>query len=324
MREIVMKHKIAVMAGLALVVLIGAGTLYSQQKVHPSATQQEKIAALKELRDSGVITAQEYDSKVQALQASAPAAPAASVASQPVHFAKIASGTRRVEITDPQYQMTAVTLEIPADWKFAGTIARPPGCHGHGASLMYTAQSPDAASAVVALPGVAWEWASSETVQKYMAANCPAIDIDTAASFLVNIAVPNIRPGAKIAAVLPLLPEGQAALKDQLEKELQQNASMGNFKQVNPKVTLEGARVRVQYERDGHPVEEMISAVVHCNEQTMPAIPFLKQPEYQKRSCFSRGATIIRAPQGHLDEVMALPQVKHFTSSLQPNPEFRS
>src|ERR1035438_10129371 len=115
MKEIVMKHKIAVMAGLALVVLIGAGVLHSQQKVRPSAAQQEKIAALKELRDSGVITAQEYDSKVQALQASSPAVPAppASRSSQPVHFAKIASGTRRVGITDPQYQMTAVTLEIP-------------------------------------------------------------------------------------------------------------------------------------------------------------------------------------------------------------------
>jgi len=324
MKEIIMTHKIAVMAGLVLVLLIGAGVLYSQQKAHPSAAQQEKIAALQELRDSGVITAQEYDSKVKALQASSRAASPTSAASQPVHFAKIASGTRRVEITDPQYQMTAVTLEIPADWKFAGTIARPPGCHSHGQSLMYTAQSPDGVSAVVALPGVAWEWASSETVQKYMAANCPAIDIDTAASFLVNIAVPNIRPNAKIEAVLSLLPEGQAALKDQLEKEIQQNASMGNFKQVNPKVTLEGARVRVQYERDGYPVEEMISAVVHCNEQTMPAIPLLKETAYQKRSCFSRGATILRAPQGHLDEMMALPLLKNLVASMQPNADWQN
>ena len=35
MKEIIMKHKIAVMAGLALVVLIGAGVLYSQQKTRP-------------------------------------------------------------------------------------------------------------------------------------------------------------------------------------------------------------------------------------------------------------------------------------------------
>jgi hypothetical protein len=324
MKEIVMKHKIAVMAGLALVVLIGAGVLYSQQKVHPSAAQQEKIAALKELRDSGVITAQEYDSKVQALQASSPAVPAspASGASQPAHFAKISSSMRRVEATDPQYQITAFTMEVPADWKFNGTIVRPPGCHGHGASIKYTAQSADGLSAVVVLPGVAWNWASSETAQKYMAQNCPAIDIDTAASFLVNIAVPNIHPDAKIVAVLPLLPEGQASLKDQLAKEIQQNASLGNFKQVNPKWTLEGANVRVQYTRDGHPVEEMISAVIHCNEQTMPAM--FKEPAYQRRSCFSRGTVISRAPQGHLDEMMALKLNAKFASSMQPNPEWQN
>src|ERR1017187_4297827 len=326
MKEIVMKHKIAVMAGLALVVLIGAGVLYSQQKVHPSAAQQEKIAALKELRDSGVITAQEYDSKVQALQASSPAVPAspASGASQPAHFAKISSSMRRVEATDPTYQITAFTMEIPADWKFAGTIARPPGCHGNGASIKFTAQSQDGLSAVVVLPSVAWEWASSETAQKYMAAHCPAIDIDSAASFLVNIAVPNIHPDAKIVAVLPLPPEVQAKLKDQLEKERQQNAAMGNFKQVNPKLTMDGANVRVQYERDGHPVEEMIFAVIHCNEQTMPAIPLLKEAAYQKRSCFSRGTVISRAPQGHLDEMLALKVSGKLNSSMQPNADWQN
>src|ERR1039457_4757280 len=237
MKEIMMKHKIAVMAGLALVVLIGAGVVYSQQKTQPSPAQQEKIAALQELRDSGVINAQEYDSKVKALQASSPAASPTSAASQPVHFAKISSKTRRVEATDPTYQITAFTMEIPADWKFAGTIARPPGCHGTGASIKFTAQSPDGFSAVVGLPGVAWEWVSDENAQKYMA--CPAIDIDTAASFLVNIAVPHLRSNAKIVAVLPLPPEGQASLKDQLEKQIQQNAALGNFKQVNPKWTLD-------------------------------------------------------------------------------------
>jgi hypothetical protein len=350
--------KIAIV-GLALVVL-GAGVFISLHKTQASSRQQGQMAALKELRDSGVITAQEYDSRVQTLQASSPAASGASqekiaalkelrdsgvitpqeydsrvqtlrasapasVTSQPVHFAKPASGTQRVEVTDPQYSITAVTLEIPADWKFAGTIARPPGCHGHGASLKFTAQSPDGLSAVVALPGVAWNWASTESVQKAMEkAQCPAIDIDTAASFLVNIAVPNIHPNAKIVSVLPLDPEDQAALKEQLEKETQMYASMGtNFKQVNPKWTLDGANVRVQYERDGHPVEEMITAVIHCNEQTMPAVPFIKQAAFQNRTCFSRGTTIVRAPQGHLDEMLALPQIK-LGKTMQPSSDWQN
>jgi len=336
--------------GLALVISVAA-VLISIERSRGPSRQQGQMAALQQLRDTGVITAQEYESKVQALRASSPAAStapkeklaalqdlrdsgvitakeyeskvqaieAASPAAVPAKFAKIASGRQRVEVTDPQYQMTAATLEIPDGWKFAGTIARPTGCHGNGASLKFTAQSPDGLAAVVALPGVKWEWVDSETAKKYLP--CPAIDIDTAASFLVNIAVPNIHPGARIVAVLPLAPEGQAALKEQLEKEIQQNASLGNFKQVDPKWTLDGANVRVQYERDGHPVEEMMSAVIHCNEQTMPAMQMLKQPAYRKRTCYSRGTAITRAPQGYLDAVV--PQLK-IGKSVQPNAEWQN
>jgi hypothetical protein len=341
--------KIAI-AGLALAVL-GAGVIVSLRSSQSSSGQPVQMAALKQLRDTGVITAQEYESKVQALRASLPASPALSrdklaalkdlrdsgvisakeyeskvqavqpdsPAAAPVKFTKIASGTKLVEVTDPQYQITAATLEIPADWKFAGTIARPTGCHAVGAALKYTAQSPDGLTSVVVLPTVKWDWVDSEAAKKFLP--CPTIDIDTAASFLVNIAVPNIHPNAKIVAVLPLEPEGQAALKKQLEEELQRNASMNNFQQVNPKLTLDGANVRLQYERDGHPVDELISAVIHCNEQTMPAIPMLKQAAYRKRTCFSRGTFMARAPQGHLDAV--LPQLK-FGMTLKPTAEWQS
>src|ERR1035441_8318303 len=103
-----------VMVGLAVVVL-GAGVLISLQRTQGSSQQQGQMAALTALRDSGAITAPEFDSKVQALEASPPAASAtspASPASQPVHFAKISAATRRVEVTDPNYQITAVTMEI--------------------------------------------------------------------------------------------------------------------------------------------------------------------------------------------------------------------
>jgi hypothetical protein len=144
----------------------------------------------------------------------------ASVAAAAAMCAPAASaGTRKVEVADPQYQMTAYTLDIPASWKFAGTIARVPGCHGNGAAIKYTAQSTDGLSAVAVMPGAAWSWASSPAMQKSMeATNCAAIDIDNAASFLVNIVVPNLRPGAKVVAMLPLKPEGQASLAEQLEK----------------------------------------------------------------------------------------------------------
>jgi hypothetical protein len=234
------------------------------------------------------------------------------------------SGTRRVEVTDPVYQMTAYTLEIPAGWKYAGTIARPPGCHSNGASITYTAQSPDGLTAMVFLPGVAWSWSSSPAMQRIMeSSHCPAVDIDSAASLLVNIAVPNLHPHARIVAVLPLLPEGQAALAGQLEKERQQNAAMARQYGLPPqKLTLDGARVRVQDERDGRAVEEIIATVVECNESPAPAM--IGQPASQRRSCSSRGTAITRAPLGQLDALMATPQFKSLHKTLQVNPEWQS
>jgi len=69
--------------------------------------------------------------------------------------AAAAAGMRKVEVADPQYQMTAYTVEIPASWKFAGTIARAQGCHANGAAVKFTAQSADGLSAVVVMPGAA-------------------------------------------------------------------------------------------------------------------------------------------------------------------------
>jgi hypothetical protein len=233
-----------------------------------------------------------------------------------------AAGTRKVEVADPQYQMTAYTVDVPAGWKFAGTVARVPGCHSNGAAIKYTAQSTDGLSAVAVMPGAAWSWASNPAMQKSMqAANCAAIDIDNAASFLVNIVVPNLRPGAKVVAMLPLKPEGQASLAEQLEKARQQNAAMARqYGQQPQTLSLDGATVRLQYERDGHAVEETITAVVDCNESQMAAL--FGQPAYRRRSCSARSEVVMRAPEGHLDELTA--QFKTLAKTVQINPEWQS
>ena len=72
--------------------------------------------------------------------------------------------------------MTAYTLDVPSGWKFAGTIARDPGCHSKGASLKYTMQSTDGLTGVVIMPGVTWNWRSNSQMQKIMASShcCPA------------------------------------------------------------------------------------------------------------------------------------------------------
>lgn len=232
--------------------------------------------------------------------------------------------TRKSVITDPQYQMTAYTLEVPANWKFAGTIARDPGCHASSLGLKLTMQSPDGSTAIAVLPGMTWAWTTSESMQKIMQqSHCPGVDIDSAAAFLVNIAVPNLQPNAKIVSVLPLDTEGQASLAAQLQQMRQQNEAMARQYRLPPqKISLEGARVRLQYVRDGHPVEEQILSVVNCNESQFPAM--YAQPAYMRRTCSSRTEVIYRAAAGHLDEFMESPQLKALNKTIQPDSQWNA
>ena len=277
-----MKHKAAVSIGLAIAILIGVTVVYSQQKSANSGA-----------------------------------------AASSGHLAKASfSSTRKADVQDSQYQMTAYTLDVPAGWKFAGTIARVGGCHGSGAALKYTMQSPDGQTALARLPGVTWSWNSSEQRRKSMEqAHCPGIDIDSAASFLVNIAVPNIHPGAKVIQVLPLEAEGQASLAKQLEQQKSQNANMAaQFHQPPQNLTLDGARVRIQYTRNGQAEEEEIGAVVGCIGTHQAAMFSL--PASDNRICTSRGEWITRAPTGQLASFLALPQVKTLGKSIAINHEW--
>lgn len=234
------------------------------------------------------------------------------------------SSTQTVPVEDPQYQMTAFTLDVPANWKSAGAIVHGGGCHGKSVSLKYTMQSPDGTAAIVVLPGVRWTWTDDPNVQRMMEQqHCAPIALTTAADFLVNIAVPNIRPNAKIVGVLPLLPEGQASIAKQLETERQQSAATARqYGQKPPELTIDGARVRVQYLRDNRSVEEMISAVIDCTATTLPPLP--GQPAFKRRDCSSRSTVIERAPQSLLDRFVDSPQTKALPASVKPNPQWQA
>lgn len=287
-----MRHKSALIVGLVVVVLVGVTVVYSQQKT---------------LHGSGA----------------ASGAAAASAHSGSGHAANASwSSTRKVEIADPQYQMTAYTMEVPSGWKFAGAIVRAGGCHSNGAGLSYTVQSPDGVTAIVGLPGVTWAWNTSEQKRKFMdQSHCPGIDIDSASSFLVNIAVPNLHPNAKVIAVQQLLPEGQANLAKQLEQMRQSNTTMAaQYNQQPQKLTLDGARVRVQYQRDGKAVEEQIVSVVSCT--TSKQMAMFNQPAAEQRMCTSRGTWITRTSLGQLDAFLARPEVKALGKTLTINHEW--
>jgi hypothetical protein len=221
------------------------------------------------------------------------------------------SSTRRIDVPDPLYQMTAYSFDAPAGWKAAGVLTRTRGCGATGASAKFTEVSPDGQTAFVMLPGVSWNWTDDPVAQRKAAAqNCPVIALESAADFLVKMAVPNLRPNAKIVAILPPDSAIQAAMQQRRELGIQLARQRGL---PPPRGVLDGARVRLQYQRNGQPVEEIMEAMISCTQVRFA---------YESRNCSSSSELVMRAPQGHLDELLALPQLMSLIAAIKPNPDW--
>jgi hypothetical protein len=232
------------------------------------------------------------------------------------------SSTRALQVTDPQYQMTAYTVPVPAGWKSAAQVSHATGCHGTGAGLSSTARSPDGSITIAHLPGVRWSWSSSPLERQQMAnAHCPAVDIDSAASFLLNIAIPNLQPGAAITAILPLDDQGQASLRTQLENARQSSEqAFARYHVPPPKLTIDGARVRIRLLDHGKLMEEQVQAVIDCNETQSQAL--YKMPASTRRNCSARNVYIVRTPQGQLVDFISSPVLQKLNQGIQIDPQW--
>lgn len=230
-----------------------------------------------------------------------------SIAARVDQAAALGGGTRQETVVDPAYNMTAFTLEIPSDWKFAGMILRPRGCHGPAtpaAGLSFTEQSSDGLTEVVDLPGVSWSWTSNGS--NALGAKCPSTtDINTAAALLLNIAVPNLHPNAKKVTLLPL---PQSTLDGIAAQNQKLAGNMNAYGLKGSKQFVDAARVHVDYNQNGVAMEEVEFAVIDCSESQMMGMPTGTgrgwSKGYTRRICNSRGTSIRRAPLGKLDALL--------------------
>ncbi len=215
------------------------------------------------------------------------------------------SGTHRKTITDPRYGMTAYSVPVPNGWKFGGVITNPPNqCHAMDGEPKFTMLSPDGITAILMMPGVRWSWSSSNLQNP----RCRGIDIDTAAQFLTEIVVPHLAPGARIESVLPLRAAGRAGIARQQQLMRQHEVEISaRYGIPTPRITLDGARVQVEYWRDRHLVQEMMSTVISCTETLHPAM--FGVPPVRRRDCTAPNIEIVRAPKGHLSALLAEPQL---------------
>lgn len=207
------------------------------------------------------------------------------------------SGARKAEVKDPGDGMTAFTVDVPQGWKFEGTILRPAGCHAPATpadGLSYMTVAPDGVTGVGQVPGVSWSWASDGTSP--LGPKCKPVNISTAAGFLLNIAVPMMHPEAKIVGIVPLSDKMQANL----------NAARQRMQGQGPThVILDSARVKVEYQANGKPVEELLGVAMTCRVTEFPAYPAMRRPARTVRSCDTHGTYVKRAPKGKLEALIA-------------------
>jgi hypothetical protein len=220
-----------------------------------------------------------------------------------------------VSVTDPVYGMTAYTLAMPTGWHFGADVLRAQGCHGGGLSLNYKMESQDGLTAVIQLPGVKWHWDDAYWKDDHHMRQCEAVDIASAADFVINVLLPEVRPTAKIVAVVAPSAEVQEMLAQQEHEAMQRYIYWAQLYGGQPPqhAHIDAIDVRLQYAMNGQPVEEMVTAIIDCYGGTNPSMG-QRYPPVTNLFCSSRPERIVRAPQGQLDALLAAPEGLEFVN----------
>ena len=211
---------------------------------------------------------------------------------------------RTGEIKDPAVGETAYTTTIPSGWRFVGTILRPGGCYRPAVAadgLSYTLLGPDGYTAVGQLPGSSWTSSSNgSSSSNNQGAKCEPVPINSAAGFLLNIAVPNMHPNATKVTLVQPTPQMQSNL-ERMRREAAQSPNYG----LQSHRSIDTGRVRVEYMAGDQPMDEILFALLDCQETTTPAYPALNRPARTDRHCSVHGIPFKRAPKGELDALLA-------------------
>jgi len=320
----------------ALSLMMCSRPMIGQQGSAASSLRTQQLNSLKQLHDNGLLTDAEYQAKLLALRASGSAGPQAIASGPSSSLAALMAenvAMRSVEIDDPGMGgMRAAALQIPADWKFGGSIVRTGGCHGNGASVQYSTQSPDGMLAVQVYPGFVWRNTGQASQPRNLAPMiarsfapprypCSPLDIESAAEFLQHVVLPSLRPWAAVTNIGPLKADGQEALRHRLET-LRQNAEqqaaqyrqMGFPKGQHPdQHMLDGAMAYIHYSLGGREVEEIVATAVHCAAVWMPG-SYVATPSVNV-NCNSWPVVVLRAPRGELAQASS--RLMAIKSSIQ-------
>ena len=189
---------------------------------------------------------------------------------------------KRVEIVDRhgfEKPMPAMSMLIPTDWSFDGQIhyAQKIGDPADLARLAFRTASPDGRVSIEMFPGWGWAWADDSMMRQAMqnqaamtaqmgGARTEVAPPMSARDFLTRVAVPRLRPGAKVLAVEPI-PDLEAPLQAQVKQAQALAAQAG----VQMRLKADQARARIQV-AGKLPGEEWLTAVVYTRATAMPSM----------------------------------------------------
>ncbi len=176
--------------------------------------------------------------------------------------------------------LDAMTVTLPKGWDVKGAVqwTGRPGCHMEPMKLHFMATAPDGKQWVEFIPGGVWGWTSNFDAMPYTAqegfVGCDARPIRDIGSFAEQY-IPTIRPGARVSSVRPRPDQAQELLK-----------TMGNLNlQPNQRPRMEVLEVQLDYEANGHTVNEIL----------MPAVLFIDQPAMDPYGGMSGYVTVAMA-----------------------------
>ncbi len=207
--------------------------------------------------------------------------------------------------------MTALTLLIPADWQFQGSVqyGQGTGCHANLVKLTFRASSPDGRLAFELYPGNTWQWTDDLNMRNMMQASnqqqagfgvhgCDIMAPMTADAFLRREVLPAVRRDARVTASEPM-PDAEQRLREEAS-QMQQTAARRGMR-VN--IRTDVSRVRISDVLNGAPVEEWFTAMTSSAGMAGPSFNVrmgrMGQALYYTNSADHVFA--MRAPQGQLD-----------------------
>lgn len=210
----------------------------------------------------------------------------------------------------------AMSLLIPTDWQFQGSVQYMQGGTCGLAQTTFRASGPDG-RAVELLPDYNWQWSDdSGTVQSLRSQRgCDVMRPMQAGDFLRRVVVPKVKPQARVVAIEPIPKAAKV-----MQETARQNEAMSNQAGLRVSVRSDVARARIQYSLSGKDAEGWVTAVMLTTATPWPTYD-LKTMRQGQALYYSSWARMFdfRAPKGQLDASEKLFGVIVDSMRIDPN-----